>query len=190
MNLISCTLRDKLSRLGHQMIAQLGDIIGLLQAAKWTGTFCGIIQAFQTGWHFFPYVVVSMPTAWGHLSPPTRGCPPATMDTASGASAKGGESWEHCKEWCPDCISNAMKASCCFSEDTEIFWFTSTTRTGAGKSELMKSAGKFTLKKLNGSVLHPKAQAALSPPLCAFNLSEKHPADSKGKTCALVSCKY
>ena len=52
----------------------------------------------------------------------------------------------------------------------------------------MKSEGKFTLKKLSGSVLHPKAQAALSPPLCAFNLSEKHPADSKGEEiCALVS---
>lgn len=70
MNLMSCTLCDKLLRLGHKMIAQLGDEIGLLQgkaAAKLNATFCGIVQAFWTGWHFSTYVAVSMPTAWGHL---------------------------------------------------------------------------------------------------------------------------
>ena len=46
MNLISCTLWDKLLRLGHKMIARLGDKIGLLQpkaAAKLTATSCGIV---------------------------------------------------------------------------------------------------------------------------------------------------
>ena len=54
MNLISCTLCDKLSRLGHQMIAQLGDIIGLLQAAKWTGTFLWHNPGFSDWLTFFP----------------------------------------------------------------------------------------------------------------------------------------
>lgn len=46
------------------MISRLSDEIGLLQAksaAKLTGTFCGIVQAFRTGWHFPTYVPVSTP---------------------------------------------------------------------------------------------------------------------------------
>lgn len=70
MNLVTCILCDKLLRLGHKMIAWLGNEIGLLQAkaaAKLTGTFRGMVQAFWTSWHFSTYRAVSMPTAWGHL---------------------------------------------------------------------------------------------------------------------------
>lgn len=61
--------------------------MGALQAkaaAKPTGTFCGIAQAFWRGWHFCSRVSVAVPTAWGQ--PPSA---PRALAQLNSATALG-----------------------------------------------------------------------------------------------------